>query len=741
MSVGGFDIGGFVGDFASDFADLATDFAGDFLSDFAGDLALDTFVDGFGTEFLTDIGGSFMDIGGDIFSGAGEFFGDIGGSLYEQVGSFAGNADWFNATSFGSILDSAGFGISEFFGDVTGSFSGITNYLPTSINSITGALPSGLTSIPGVGSIINGATNIGTNLLNTAVSSIVPTGTALIGGAIGVNPALLTSVTSGQLPSLGSIVTGASGINPNIVPGIGGGGIALGSILNTPGFGSTTGYGTPGIAPTGGINIGSSLNSALAFVTGSGSAVAQPRPFNTTLQFPDSAYSTTVPLNIDVTGVGINLGSTIAQDPTRVTSTGGNFTEFYNSETGLYDVFNNDTGTTVQTGLNQQAAILAAQDLSIGNNGQDLSERAINVNPSNFPGYDDEGNLLPGYELDSDDNPYFAGFGSINTNASDVNLANFPGYDDEGNLLPGYQLNEDNNPVFVGGSGINLGSLLNNGAGSTAGIIDQARQQQTVRDQRQNRAQAGDWRVRLRLAPQSNYLYNDPQCGPVLWPLRNTDGVIFPYTPSIDTAYKANYSSYDLTHSNYRGYFYQGSHVDPVNIKAMFTAQDTSEANYLLAVIHFFRSATKMFYGQDAQRGSPPPLVYLSGLGDFQFNEHPCVISQFNYNLPADVDYIRAQSGGTNGTNLQIQRDRRSVPNNSLLYTAQQLRQLVNNLTPGALDVRLSSNTLGLDDPTYVPTKMDINLTLYPIQSREQVSKQFSVKNFANGNLLKGGFW
>jgi hypothetical protein len=30
---------------------------------------------------------------------------------------------------------------------------------------------------------------------------------------------------------------------------------------------------------------------------------------------------------------------------------------------------------------------------------------------------------------------------------------------------------------------------------------------------------------------------------------------------------------------------------------------------------------------------------------------------------------------------------------------------------------------------------------LFPMQSREQVSKQFSLKNFANGNLLKGGFW
>ena len=670
MSVGGFDIGGFVSDFAGDFADFATDFAADFTSDFG----LDSFTDSFGTEFLTDIGGSFVDFGGDIFSGAGEFFGDIGGSLYEQVGSFAGNADWFNATSFGSILDSAGAGISEFFGDVTGSLSGITNYLPTSISSITGALPSGLTSLPGVGSIVNSATNIGTNLLTTATRSIVPTGTALIGSAVGVNPALISTTLSGQLPSLGSIVGGTTGINPNIVPGIGGGGISLSSILSTPGIGSNTGYGTPGINPTSGFNIGSSLNSALAFVTGSGSAVAQ-----TVRTGANAVADFSTAQLIDITGVGINTGNTIAQDPSRATSTGG----FVETESGLN---------------------VLPDEIPVEREGNEL----VNLNTGEVYPIEDDGfvvtdgglRVLP-EEVDGDPN------------------ATGP---DEGGLVE-----------FT-----DQGSVIRSAA-DIQGLRDQARQQQTVRAQRQNKAQAGDWRVRLRLAPQSNYLYNDPQCGPVLWPLRNTDGVIFPYTPSIDTAYKANYTPYDLTHSNYRGYFYQGSYVDPVNIKAMFTAQDTAEANYLLATIHFFRSATKMFYGQDAQRGSPPPLVYLSGLGDFQFNEHPCVIAQFNYNLPNDVDYIRAQSGSSNGTNLQTQRNRQTIAGNPLSYALQRLATV--GLTKGALDNRLSSNTLGLDDPTYVPTKMDINLMLYPIQSREQVSKQFSVKNFANGNLLKGGFW
>jgi len=270
-----------------------------------------------------------------------------------------------------------------------------------------------------------------------------------------------------------------------------------------------------------------------------------------------------------------------------------------------------------------------------------------------------------------------------------------------------------------------------------AAARDRARQQQTIAAQRRQ-INNGDWRVRLRLAPQADYLYKAPAPG-ILYPLTVTDGVIFPYTPTITTAYKANYNAYDLVHSNYRGYFYQNSYVDPIQLTCMFTAQSTNEANYLLAVIQFFRSVTKMFYGQDAQRGAPPPLTYLTGLGEYQFNEHPCVVSQFNYTLPADVDYIRAGSPNQLGLNQVQQRDRQSVWAGTTLGGAQRL--LSGLLTKGAIFNAPPPPTLGQNRPTYVPTKIEIQLTLLPIQSRNQVSKQFSLKEFANGNLLKGGFW
>ena len=291
-----------------------------------------------------------------------------------------------------------------------------------------------------------------------------------------------------------------------------------------------------------------------------------------------------------------------------------------------------------------------------------------------------------------------------------------------------------NNAQSVGGlAGDNN---TNSSAGSLVGQVVQANDQQTVSNLQF--AANTDWRVTLRLAPGATYLYNDAQAG-LLQPLKVTNGVIFPYTPAISTAYKANYNAYDLTHSNYRGYFYQNSYVDVINLTATFTAQSTSDAAYVLAVIHFFRSVTKMFYGQDAQRGSPPPLVFLSGLGDYQFNNHPCLVQQFNYTLPPDVDYISSGAPNNPGLNLQPLQNLYSTTLNAVAPTVTRLANAF--LPPGAQNALPAPLQSLLSNPTYVPTKMDMTLTLLPVQSRQQVSQQFSLKNFANGQLLKGGFW
>jgi hypothetical protein len=256
----------------------------------------------------------------------------------------------------------------------------------------------------------------------------------------------------------------------------------------------------------------------------------------------------------------------------------------------------------------------------------------------------------------------------------------------------------------------------------------------------------GDWRVRISLAPFSTYLYNAPAAERgILAPLSATHGVIFPYTPKIDVGYKATYSNQDLTHSNYTNYFYQSSSVGQVRISGAFTAQDTVEAQYLLAVIHFFRSATKMFYGQDAERGAPPPLLFVSGLGEYQFNNHPCVLTNFEYSLPADVDYIRAGSPNQNGTDLLKRRTstQNNLPTNPISGALGRLNQLFTGqgVQKGGIVSQPSAPNFSKNAPTYVPTKIDISVSLLPIVTRNQASRQFSLKQFANGALVKQGFW
>jgi hypothetical protein len=307
----------------------------------------------------------------------------------------------------------------------------------------------------------------------------------------------------------------------------------------------------------------------------------------------------------------------------------------------------------------------------------------------------------------------------------------------------------------TGGAGTNVNQALpDNNNPVVPGLTNSAKNQSTLLT-RENLPTSADWRVRLSLAQNATYLYKANAPG-ILKPLANTNGVIFPYTPTIETSYQAKYDPYDLTHSNYRGYFYKNSSVENITVKGTFTAQDTKEAEYLLAVIHFFKSVTKMFYGQDAEAGTPPPLVYLNGFGKNQFNNHPCVVSNFTYNLPNDVDYIRADGFNNIGLNLQNRRTQSSGPGpgGSLGTVMAIIDRLKNAGLPkggigyvsdaeqtAQMNQAAAATKQNSTNSTYVPTMMEISITLLPIQTRNQVSKQFSLEGFANGTLLTKGFW
>jgi len=258
----------------------------------------------------------------------------------------------------------------------------------------------------------------------------------------------------------------------------------------------------------------------------------------------------------------------------------------------------------------------------------------------------------------------------------------------------------------------------------------------------------GDWRVRLALAPGATYLYKSATAPGILQPLQQTDGVIFPYTPSINVAYAANYESASLVHTNYKMFQYTNSSVDSVTISCDFTCQDAAEANYLLACIHFFRSMTKMFYGQDQspRAGTPPPLCFMYGMGGYQFANHPLAISGFTYALPPDVDYIKTIAQTIPGGPAPVSSgSSSSSPSNNRMATI-----IDKNVAVGGTPAPPNFPTSPSANPsvvTWVPTKIQLSVSCYPITSRAQMSNLFSLAEYASGNLFNGtnntngGFW
>ena len=261
-----------------------------------------------------------------------------------------------------------------------------------------------------------------------------------------------------------------------------------------------------------------------------------------------------------------------------------------------------------------------------------------------------------------------------------------------------------------------------------------------TRNQQMAVASPKDWRFKISLSPSANYLYKDANPG-ILRPLQATNGVIYPYTPSITVNYVANYSTSELTHSNYKIYNYKNSSVETINIVGDFTVQDSAEANYVLAVIHFFKSVTKMFYGQDQNpiRGTPPPLVYLTGFGQYQFDMHPVVITNFTHTFPTDVDYVNAyptnNSSAIGGQNMQPYMPQIA----QFISPLDRLRTLGSKIrVGGTAPPPTFINSQNINEVTRVPSKINIQLTCLPIVTRNAVSNTFSLRKYASGELMRG---
>ena len=227
---------------------------------------------------------------------------------------------------------------------------------------------------------------------------------------------------------------------------------------------------------------------------------------------------------------------------------------------------------------------------------------------------------------------------------------------------------------------------------------------------------------RVRISDPTGIFINSSN--PVLKPLADVGFVLFPYTPTISMSHTADYQVETPTHSNYSYVFYKNSPTPTISISGVFTAKDATDAAYVLAVQHFFRSVTKMFYGTDSEAGTPPPILRLDGHGDYQFSSVPVIIKDFSINLPNDVDYISTLMTvpSRQGTNASGSR-------------AAGIQS----------DLSSASGYTSIQQETRVPVLQTFTLTCMPVYSRSSISNKFGVRDFAAGKLLgsssgSGGF-
>jgi len=217
---------------------------------------------------------------------------------------------------------------------------------------------------------------------------------------------------------------------------------------------------------------------------------------------------------------------------------------------------------------------------------------------------------------------------------------------------------------------------------------------------------------RARLQPKS--LDNEEVLGPrdptnILFPLWSTRGVLFPYTPSVATGNVVEYDPSSFIHSNYGYNAYVRSYPKPISISAEFTAQSNDEAIYLLAVISFFRSVTKSYFGVNPyeKAGTPPPTLIFNYLGDYQFNNVPVIVKNFEYTYEADIDYIPI-----------------STANNQIFSS---------NI---GVNLPIGNNGGFTWVPTHLKVQLDLDTQYIPIKMRNE----FNLDKFRQGKLLNKGY-
>lgn len=200
--------------------------------------------------------------------------------------------------------------------------------------------------------------------------------------------------------------------------------------------------------------------------------------------------------------------------------------------------------------------------------------------------------------------------------------------------------------------------------------------------------------------------------GTPLAPIWDTNGMVWPYQPTISYQQDVDYQQINMVHTNQEFYAYTKTNAVKLTVDGEFSVQNQAEGRYALACLHFLRTVTKMWFGQGANIGTPPPVLFFDAFGQYMFNRLPVIVTNFSSNMPKDVDYVPVDVSRLGNI------DANSIP----------------PTRANKIDFKSGSGYV------WLPALFNISVSL-TVQNTPARLRQFNLDQFRSGELLKGGGW
>jgi len=244
-------------------------------------------------------------------------------------------------------------------------------------------------------------------------------------------------------------------------------------------------------------------------------------------------------------------------------------------------------------------------------------------------------------------------------------------------------------------------------------------------------------RVRLRPKPAAvDLIYGTSG---LLQPLRTTNGLTWPYQPTITYDSTVEYSSIDMVHVNQEILGYTKTPAIKMTVAGAFSVQNQQEGIYALASIHFLQTVTKMYFGTGSNLGIPPPVLLFDAYGQYMFNALPVLVTNFTVELPNDVDYVPVNLANIQTyTQLQTQ-------TNTVGYSQTQTTTQLSSYQNAASAAYVASNmfTSSLQSPAgyiWLPSVFTLTVGI-TVQNTAKRLRAFNLEDFRTGALMKTGGW